>query len=244
MRYLLAFVVAFTAAADGQPRGTPHHDHHESNARADAASQSSANAEAVGGSATATGGSASVEHVEGGTGHGGSVDFNYSNRRSAPPVSVWSSPSTADFMVCIGLGGSNASGAATGALCYLQKDLYAMHRSDWLAARGNDDAAKAAYCSRKLHWRDFGSEAACLEQYEPTIPLPPPPPAPEPEVSYEDLTTYSDYAMQSYSLDHDEDIAQVEQRVDTLEAKLAQRSTPRPDPLKQVLLEAIEEYGK
>lgn len=82
-------------------------------------------------------------------------------KRNAPPVTVISSPSTADMMVCFGLGGSNTGGAATGAFCVLQKELYATHRAERLAGLGLYSAAADAYCARKLHWQDFGTRGEC-----------------------------------------------------------------------------------
>lgn len=82
-------------------------------------------------------------------------------KRNAPPVTVISSPSTAEMMVCFGLGGSSTGGAATGAFCVLQKELYATHRAERLAGLGLYSAAADAYCARKLHWQDFGTRGEC-----------------------------------------------------------------------------------
>lgn len=86
--------------------------------------------------------------------------------RQAPDVTAISSPTTADMMVCYGIGGSNSTGAATGLWCRLQRDLYAIHRSERYAKMGDRDAASEAYCARKLHWKDFGSQESCITKYK------------------------------------------------------------------------------
>ncbi len=99
----------------------------------------------------------------------GAVDIstsnNYRERREAPSVWVTAPNSTADYMVCFGLGGSTNRGAATGILCRIQKELYAEHRAEQLAYLGAYEEAAAAYCSRKLHWKDFGTQVNCKTRY-------------------------------------------------------------------------------
>jgi hypothetical protein len=93
------------------------------------------------------------------------VDVNTDYKRSAPPVTVMTSPSTAEYMACFGLGGSSTSGAATGAWCWIQKDVYALHVSDLLASRGEYGAAAEVFCSRKLHYRAYDDQDACEVEY-------------------------------------------------------------------------------
>ena len=109
--------------------------------------------------------------------------FNYSSKyeRGAPAVTVWSSPSTASFMQCFGLGGSSKDGAATGAWCRIQRDLYALHLSDRFRSLHAFQLAAKVYCSRPLHYRPWGkgesAEAACGAEYAEilrTAPVPTP----------------------------------------------------------------------
>lgn len=71
-------------------------------------------------------------------------------------------------MQCFGLGGSSKDGAATGAWCRIQRDLYALHLSDRLADVGALEQAAIVYCSRRLHWKDmhgYDSKEACNSAY-------------------------------------------------------------------------------
>lgn len=91
------------------------------------------------------------------------LEFNYNSEyeRSAPAVTAISGHSTADMLVCYGLGGSSPGGAATGLWCHLQRDLYAEHRMEFLAGIGLHRQAAKAYCDRKLHRQDFKSRRDC-----------------------------------------------------------------------------------
>lgn len=70
-----------------------------------------------------------------------------------------------------------------------------MHLSEILAERGNIDAAKRAFCSRKLNWSlAYRSHDECINDYDPTIPSEPPEAddsipevAPVPEVTKADI---------------------------------------------------------
>jgi len=92
------------------------------------------------------------------------IDASTQHKRNAPAVTVMPSPTTAEMMVCFGRGGSATNGAATGAWCRLQKELYAEHMGLTLAnMRLYQDAAKA-YCGRKMHWRVFGTRGTCIDR--------------------------------------------------------------------------------
>ena len=90
--------------------------------------------------------------------NGGTTTVTTTNKRNAPAVSVFPSPTTAEMMVCFGLGGSGTEGAATGAWCRLQRELYSEHRATNLARFGEYAAAAEAYCKPKLHYADFRSD--------------------------------------------------------------------------------------
>lgn len=119
---------------------------------------------------TATGGAGGMVTIESGALEGGdnSIELNSSfdsdYKRNAPAVTVMPSPTTAEMMVCFGVGGSGIDGAATGAWCRLQKELYAEHMATMFAnMRLYEDAAKT-YCARKLHWKPFGTEGYCIDR--------------------------------------------------------------------------------
>jgi len=117
----------------------------------------------VGGSQSQT---ATVGDVSSAGGDGGSVGDitvegnNY--KRNAPSVTVIPGQSTAPFMQCIGLGGSNQNGSATGAWCWIQRDAFALSQWEELSRLNLPEPAAEARCQTKLLWKPFGSKENCL----------------------------------------------------------------------------------
>ena len=118
------------------------------------------------GDTTVTGGSGGNGGQGGEGGQGGSVgDISAGNtnyKRNAPSVTVIPGQSTAPFMKCIGLGGSNQNGSATGAWCWIQRDAFALSQWEELSRLNLPEPAAEARCQTKLLWKPFGSKENCL----------------------------------------------------------------------------------
>lgn len=112
----------------------------------------------------ATGGSATVGDVTGGSAEGGSVgdvSVNTRGRRQAPGVALAVPQSTMECAKGVGFGGSNTSGSVLVGWSWLQRDCWALHQFYQLASLGLSEPAANAYCSRRMHWQPFESEANC-----------------------------------------------------------------------------------
>lgn len=171
-RQLLALCLAMTMAAHGWAGGTKTGNTtatasvestvvavNDASAQALAMSEGGAGgtATAVSGDPTATastGPSASTSEV-------GPISVVHKQVRQAPSVGLVPGQSTAPFLKCAGVGGSDEKGSAVIGWCWLQRDTYAKHRAETLAALDLPLPAATAYCSRRLHWQDFGSRDAC-----------------------------------------------------------------------------------
>ena len=101
-------------------------------------------------------------------GAGGEAKVVVSDRapRQAPSVGLVVPQS--DLMGCtkgFGWFGSHASGSSANATglgwSWLQRDCYAFRRFEMLAGLGEKEAAAKAYCSRKMHYSDFGGKGKC-----------------------------------------------------------------------------------
>ena len=170
MKYLLpilsALVLSSTSLAESngpQPvppgssaiAGSTAYSGSHANAQSQSASVSGAVAQAGDATALSEGSMATAE--------GASADVGVSVRtdvpRQAPSVGLVVPQS--DLMGCtkgFGLGGSRSTGSAVLGWSWLQRDCYAFRRFEMLAALGEKDAAAKAYCSRKMHWLDFGTQ--------------------------------------------------------------------------------------
>lgn len=105
------------------------------------------------GHATATGGRSTS-----------SLAYSHEEVRQAPSVGIVPGNNTAPYLKCIGVGGSDEKGSAVLGHCWLQRDVYALVRSEKLAGMGLPGPAARAYCSQRMHWRDFGSKSGCINQ--------------------------------------------------------------------------------
>ena len=115
-------------------------------------------------SASFSEGGAAESISEGGaaSANNGGVSVDTDVPRQAPSVGLVVPQS--DLMGCtkgFGLGGSRATGSAVLGWSWLQRDCYAFRRFEMLAGLGEKDAAAKAYCSRKMHWSDFGDKDKC-----------------------------------------------------------------------------------
>jgi hypothetical protein len=109
-----------------------------------------------GGSAEATGGESSSNNA---------LTINDTQPRQAPGVYATQQQSTTAALKCFGWGGSvakdNHAAGTTFGWCWLQRDTWALQRSERLEREGHYTAAVAAYCSKKFHYRDYGGKAEC-----------------------------------------------------------------------------------
>jgi len=144
----------------------------ESSSRAIAGSHSQAKAmggRATGGAATAVGGEAIAKNgdQQQQQDQANAQELNYNNEqvRQAPGIALLPPPSTAGGLKCFGIAmsQSRSDDAYGGGLgwCWKQQDDWSVERYERLAGLGLFTEAAGAYCSKKVHWRDFGSVEAC-----------------------------------------------------------------------------------
>jgi len=119
---------------------------------------------AAGGSAIAKSGDAIAEQQQE---QANQQELNYNNEqvRQAPGIALLPPPSTAGGLKCFGIAmsQSRSDDAYGGGLgwCWKQQDDWSVERYERLAGLGLFTEAAGAYCSKKVHWRDFGSVEAC-----------------------------------------------------------------------------------
>ena len=159
--------------------------------------------------------------------------------RQAPDVALLTPNSTASMMKCIGVGGSNKTGAATGAWCWLQRDLYALHLADRYRAMGLYEASAKAECSQKLVWRHFGSEEECVARIKAVIK-----PAPPPKPTGYDLSRIT-HQIEAGDGELKERVFHVEQKLEKIvnkkPVKVIKKRNPKQDEFYDGLLAQLEE---
>ena len=109
------------------------------------------------GEATATGGNA----AGGAASADSTINISEDNPRQAPSVGLVAPPSSATRLKCVGIGGSEERGSALLGWCWKQQDDWARDRHDFLATLGLYTNAAKAYCSKRMHRKDFGTKAKC-----------------------------------------------------------------------------------
>ena len=120
----------------------------------------------TGGQATASVGDTSAT---GGRAEGGeasnALTINDTQPRQAPGVYSTQQQSTTAGLKCFGWGGSiaqdNHAAGTTFGWCWLQRDAWALQRSQRLEQEGFTEASVTAYCSQKILARDYGGKAEC-----------------------------------------------------------------------------------
>ncbi|MGB1373805.1 MAG: hypothetical protein ACPG6R_11835 [Aequoribacter sp.] len=93
------------------------------------------------------------------------VDIRYPrDKRNAPGLAFAPPQLLNECERYYGGGGSNSTGSIIGGFPVLQKDCWAVSRFTHLSGLGQYEAGAKAYCSRKMHVRDFKDRKDCQDR--------------------------------------------------------------------------------
>ncbi len=94
------------------------------------------------------------------------LDASTRYKRNAPSTMV-GAPNSSGSRKCIGGGGSDTTSSVVipEIWCWKQRDHWAKERAIDLAHLREYEASANAYCSKRMHWRDFGDQDKCRDAW-------------------------------------------------------------------------------